>query len=150
MVTDRYRLLPNRWTNRWVLHQMIKASALLQDKRFKLTVFEISFKASQIFGLTGSEISQSKPKLVRPKTFFTIARVLTSKIKPTTQIRCQTICLTNFQISQTKATLASHYLTDWPYFEHWLITRSLTLKAKKRKQKMNSGKHQKVASHIHA
>ena len=34
------------------------------------TVFEITFKANQTFGLTGSEISQSEPKLARPKPFF--------------------------------------------------------------------------------
>ena len=84
-----------------------------------MSVFEISFKASQTFGLTGFEFSQSELKLTRPKmSFLTIARDVISKIKPTTQIRCQTICLTDFQISQTKATLASHCLTDWLYFEH--------------------------------
>ena len=33
-------------------------------------VFEITFKANQTFGLTGSEISQSEPKLARPKMFL--------------------------------------------------------------------------------
>ena len=52
-----------------------KGTVLLKRKKIAtctglLAVFEISFKASQTFGLTGSEISQSKPKLVRPKTFF--------------------------------------------------------------------------------
>ena len=34
------------------------------------------------------------------------------------KISPQTICLTDFETSQTKATLASHCPTDWTYFEH--------------------------------
>ena len=34
------------------------------------SAFKIIFKANQTFGLTGSEISQSEPKLARPKAYF--------------------------------------------------------------------------------
>ena len=35
-----------------------------------------------------------------------------------TKISCETICLTDFETSQTEATLASHCPMDWSYFEH--------------------------------
>ena len=35
-----------------------------------VAVFEITFEANQTFGLTASEIGQTKAKLVRPKTYF--------------------------------------------------------------------------------
>ena len=34
------------------------------------SVFEITYEIDQTFGLTGSEISQTKLKLARPKTYF--------------------------------------------------------------------------------
>ena len=34
------------------------------------------------------------------------------------KIQCHTICLTDFQTSQTEATLGSHCPTDWSYLEH--------------------------------
>ena len=80
-------------------------------------VFEITFETNQTFGLTCSEIIQTKLKLARPKTYFTIALV---EIKYNqTYSTNQSICLTDFQTSQTEATSDSHCPTDWPYFEHW-------------------------------
>ena len=47
--------------------------------RNSLTVFEITSETNQTFGLTGSEISQTKLKRTRPKFIFTTAMVVIGK-----------------------------------------------------------------------
>ena len=82
-------------------------------------MFEITFEANQTFGLTASEIGQTKAKLVRPKTYF----YQSTGYNYEKSISIHKLgCLTDFETSQTEVTLASHCLTDWPYFEHCSIT----------------------------
>ena len=93
-----------------VVHDMIIMHINLIS-RHAPTVFEITYETDQTFGLTGSENSQTELYMARPKTYFYYYTGYNWN-------QCQTICLADFQTSQTKATLVSHCPTDWPYFEH--------------------------------
>ena len=80
-------------------------------------MLEISFEASQTFGLTAFQFSQTRSQLAGPETDFLslLTLIAITKNQPSPEIKHQTICSDKIQ---TVVISASHCLTDWLYLEH--------------------------------
>ena len=74
-------------------------------------MFEITFEGDQTFGLTGFEAIPNHKWPDKKLIFYNLTDCISER-EVLDQIYCQTICLTDFQTSQTEATSGSHCPTD--------------------------------------